>query len=46
MLTNYEQLLLYISYEESDLYILVTSKAFLVATKGQSEREHMSFICY
>ena len=32
MLTNYEQLLLYISYEENDLYIPVTSKAFLVAT--------------
>ena len=32
VLTNYEQLLLYISYEKSDLYILVKSKAFLVAT--------------
>ena len=30
VLTNYLQLLLYISYEQSDLYMLVTIKAFLV----------------
>ena len=32
LLTNYAQLLLYISYEQSDLYMLVTKKALLVAT--------------
>ena len=31
VLTNYQQLLPYISYERSDLYMLVTTKAFLVA---------------
>ena len=31
VLTNYLQLLWYISYEQSDLYMLVTTKAFLVA---------------
>ena len=36
VLTNYAQLLLYISYEKSDLYMLVTTKAFLVAvTRAQ-----------
>ena len=33
VLTNYAQLLLYISYEQSDLYMLVTTKSLLVATK-------------
>ena len=32
VLTNYAQLLLYISHEQSDLYLLVTTKALLVAT--------------
>ena len=32
VLTNYAQLLLYISYEQSDLYMLVTTKFLLVAT--------------
>ena len=32
VLTNYSQLLLYISYEQSDLYTLETTKALLVAT--------------
>ena len=32
VLTNYAQLLLYISYEQSDLYMLVTTKSLLVAT--------------
>ena len=31
VLIDYAQLLLHISYEKSDLYMLVTSKAFLVA---------------
>ena len=35
VLTNYLQLLLYISYEQSDLHILVTIKAFLVAITKQ-----------
>ena len=36
VLTNYAQLLLYISYEQGDLYMLVTTKAFLVAvTRAQ-----------
>ena len=29
VLTNYLQLLLYISYEQSDLYMLVTTKSYL-----------------
>ena len=32
VLTNYSQLLLYISYEQSHLYMLITTKALLVAT--------------
>ena len=36
VLTNYAQLLLYISYEQGNLYMLVTTKAFLVAvTRAQ-----------
>ena len=35
VLTNYLQLLLYISYEQSYLYMLVTTKAFLVAITRQ-----------
>ena len=31
VLTNYAQLLLYISYEQSELYMDVISKVFLVA---------------
>ena len=31
-MTNYAQLLLYILYEQSDLYMLVTTKALLVET--------------
>ena len=32
VLTNYAHLLLYISYDQSDLYMLVTTKALLVVT--------------
>ena len=32
LLTNYVQLLLYISYEQSELYMHVTTKAIFVAT--------------
>ena len=36
VLTNYAQLLLYISYEQANLHMLVTTKAFLVAvTRAQ-----------
>ena len=37
LLTNYVQLLLYISYEQSDLYMLVTTRAFLEQLQGQGE---------
>ena len=40
VLTNYLQLLLYISYKQSNLYMLVITKAFLVAITRQSEFEH------
>ena len=36
-MTNYLQLLLYISHEQSDLYMIVTAKAFLLQGKGESE---------
>ena len=36
-MTNYLQLLLYISHEQSDLYMIVTAKAFLLQDKGESE---------
>ena len=33
--TNYAQLLLYIFYKQSDLYMLVTTNALLVTTTGE-----------
>ena len=45
VLTNYLQLLLYISHEQSDLYMLVTTKALLVAITRQRWTWH-SLIAY
>ena len=38
VLTNYVQLLLYISYEQSDLYML--SYHYFLIVQDQGEREH------
>ena len=40
MLPNYVQLLLYISYEESDVYMFVTTKGLLVATTSAQVRTY------
>ena len=45
MLTNYVQLLLYISYEQSDLYILVSTMALLVATTSTQVNQTWYIIC-
>ena len=41
ILTNYMQLLLYISYEQSDLYMLVAIKALLVYSNYKCSGEHI-----
>ena len=43
VLTNHVQLLLYISYEQSDLYMLVSTKALLVATTSALEILNVTF---